>query len=158
MLRSIRYGCAERASNSLRFSSLRRPRVLFQYKRKIAQRLMERPVTIQKELDLVVPLSDFHLIWLPFLAIMDRFLPFRICRARISHRKNAFLFFKKTPFSSKKTSFARERGGSGMRETGLESFESTDARGRARVPERWTLPVSRNSHEGGTRTGAAMTH
>lgn len=40
-----------------------------------------------------------------------------------------------------------------MRETGLESFESTDARGRARVPEGWTLP-----RLAGTRTGAAMTH
>lgn len=63
--------------------------------------------------------------------------------------ENTFLLFEKTSSSS------RAEEDRVMREIGLESFESTDARGRARVPEGWTLPVSRNSHEEGTRTDIA---
>lgn len=48
-------------------------------------------------------------------------------RAWINRRENTFLFV------SSRSVLGAPRGGSGTRETGLESFESTDARGRARV-------------------------
>lgn len=81
--------------------------------------------TIQKELDPVLSSTLTRGFWLPFLA-SDR-----------SSRERVPLVL------------GAQRGGSGVRETGLESFESSDARGRARVPEGWTLPVSRNWREGG---------
>lgn len=98
----------------------------------------KRTASGQKRIDLV--LSSI-LTRFPFLAIIiDCVVVLLLFRIAFSRRERIHCS------SSKRRSFFfissdAKRGESGMRETGLESFESTDARGRgSRVPEGWTLP------------------